>query len=353
MNEDLIVGFGLVVLGAICGGTFALPSKFADGFPWENLWGPFFLFVTLLIPIPLGTLLIKDVGATWSVAGWFNVMLPIIFGFLWGLGSFTNGIAFSLIGLSLAYAINFGVQTSVGSILPMILQHSKHINTPYGYVIISGIITCVIGVAICGYTGILKDRYLKKANKQDLYVGDDSHKTTKIMKGVIICVISGVLCACLNLAFSFGSEIQYISQADFGNSASIATLSVWLLAFLGGCISSGFYCAYLLFKNSTWKIFLQSRAWKVLLLAAAMAILHDGALFFYGAGTSFIGVLGTSIGFAVFTSGIMVVGNINGFLTKEWKGIDRKIVVGLISGVLIIMLGICVLAKGNSMLIDR
>ena len=348
MNEDLIIGFGLIVLGAICGGTFALPSKFADEFPWETLWGPFFLFVTLLIPIPLGSLLIKEVGATWSAAGWFTVMLPIIFGFLWGLGSFTNGIAFSLIGLSLAYAINFGVQTSVGSILPMVLQHSKHVNTPYGYIIISGIIICVIGVGICGYAGILKDRFLKAGDKQQADSGEVREKS-QITKGVIICAISGVLCACLNLAFSFGSKIQYISQAEFGNSASTATLSVWILAFLGGCISSGFYCAYLLFKNSTWKIFLQPGAWKVLLLALVMAILHDGALFFYGAGTSFIGVLGTSIGFAVFTSGIMVVGNINGFITKEWRGIDRRIVVGLISGLLIIVLGICVLAKGNSM----
>ena len=348
MNTDLFIGFGLVVLGAVCGGTFALPSKFAGKYPWENLWGPFFLFVTLLIPIPLGNLLIKEVYATWSSAGWFVVMLPIIFGFLWGLGSFTNGIAFSLIGLSLAYAINFGVQTSVGSILPLILQHSKHINTPYGYVIIIGIVICVTGVGICGYTGILKDRYLKAGDKgQD--GGDGSGNKSQIKKGVIICVISGVLCACLNLAFSFGAEIQHISEVDFGNSASTATLSVWILAFLGGCISSGFYCVYLLFKNSTWKVFLQPGAWKVLMLAAAMAILHDGALFFYGAGTSYIGVLGTSVGFAVFTSGIMVVGNINGFLTKEWKGIDKRIVTKILIGVAVIVLGICILAIGNSM----
>ncbi len=349
MNSDLLIGFGLVALGAVCGGTFALPSKFADKFPWETLWGPFFLFATLLIPISLGNLLIKDVCATWSSAGWFVVMLPVIFGFLWGMGSFTNAIAFSLIGLSLAYAINFGVQTSVGSILPFVLQHSKHVNTPYGYIIISGILVCVIGVGICGYAGILKDRFLNAGDKQQ---GDSGQvrKKSQITKGVFICIISGVFCACLNLAFSFGADIQRISEVDFGNSASTATLSVWILAFLGGCISAGCYCLYLLFKNSTWKCFLQPGAWKVLMLAAAMAVLHDGAIFFYGVGTSYIGVLGTSVGFAIFTSGIMVVGNVNGFLTNEWRGIDKSIVAKVLIGVGVILFGICILAKGNSMI---
>ncbi|MBW8034816.1 MAG: hypothetical protein FVQ79_03970 [Planctomycetes bacterium] len=86
------------------------------------------------------------------------------------------------------------------------------------------------------------------------------------------------------------------------------------------------------------------------MLAAAMAVLHDGAIFFYGVGTSYIGVLGTSVGFAIFTSGIMVVGNVNGFLTNEWRGIDKSIVAKILIGLGVILLGICILAKGNSMI---
>ena len=349
MNTDLIIGFGLVFLGAICGGTFALPSKFANKYPWENLWGPFFLFVTLLIPIPLGSLLIKNIWATWVSAGWGVVMLPIIFGFLWGLGSFANGVAFSLIGLSLAYAINFGVQTSTGSILPLILQHSEHVNTVYGHVIIGGIMVCVAGVAICGYAGILKDRFIKKYNKQNIEAEQIGKKKSTV-KGIFICVISGILCACLNLAFSFGAKIQHISEVDFNNSASSATLSVWMLTLIGGCISSCLYCVYLLSKNSTWENYVQPGGSKVLLLAATMAILHDGAIFLYGVGTSYIGTLGTSIGFAVFTSGIMIVGNLNGFLAEEWRGIERGIIFKNLIGVGIIIIGVCILAKGNSMI---
>jgi hypothetical protein len=46
-----VIGFTLILLGAVCGGSFGLPSKFVSkGTPWETLWGPFFFFVTLLIP---------------------------------------------------------------------------------------------------------------------------------------------------------------------------------------------------------------------------------------------------------------------------------------------------------------
>ena len=46
-------GFGLLLLlfGAMCGGSFGLPSKFVKkDTPWETLWGPFFFFVAILLP---------------------------------------------------------------------------------------------------------------------------------------------------------------------------------------------------------------------------------------------------------------------------------------------------------------
>ena len=58
---NIWLGFFFVLVGAICGGSFGLPSKFVKkDTPWENLWGPFFLLVTVLIPTTLGPLLVRD-----------------------------------------------------------------------------------------------------------------------------------------------------------------------------------------------------------------------------------------------------------------------------------------------------
>lgn len=65
MDQNMTLGFAFILLGAICGGSFGLPSKFVrKGTPWENLWGPFFFFATLLIPVVLGPLVVKGLFET-------------------------------------------------------------------------------------------------------------------------------------------------------------------------------------------------------------------------------------------------------------------------------------------------
>ena len=129
-----VVGFTLLLLGAICGGSFGLPSKFVKkGTPWETLWGPFFFFVTILLPTTVFPFIARGLFATCSDAGYAGVIMPVVFGFLWGLGSMTLGISFGLIGLSLAYALNYGAQIATGGMGPFIIHNSDQLATAHGY----------------------------------------------------------------------------------------------------------------------------------------------------------------------------------------------------------------------------
>lgn len=48
----MTTGLLLIILGALCGGSFGLPSKFVrKDTPWETLWGPFFFFATIVLPL--------------------------------------------------------------------------------------------------------------------------------------------------------------------------------------------------------------------------------------------------------------------------------------------------------------
>ena len=112
-------GFGLLLLlfGAMCGGSFGLPSKFVKkDTPWETLWGPFFFFVAILLPTTVFPFIADGLFETCRTAGWNIIILPVAFGFLWGLGSMTLGMSFAFIGLSLAYAINYGAQIITGGL---------------------------------------------------------------------------------------------------------------------------------------------------------------------------------------------------------------------------------------------
>jgi len=101
----MTTGFILIVIGALCGGSFGLPSKFVrKETPWETLWGPFFFFATVFLPLLAGPALVKNlfaVCASLTPGQWIG---PVAFGFLWGLGSMTLGLSFAFVGLSLAYA---------------------------------------------------------------------------------------------------------------------------------------------------------------------------------------------------------------------------------------------------------
>jgi hypothetical protein len=340
-----VVGFALLLLGAVCGGSFGLPSKFVKkDTPWETLWGPFFFFVTILIPTTVFPLIANDLFATCAAAGTAGVLLPVLFGFFWGLGSMTLGISFGLIGLSLAYALNYGAQIVVGGMGPFIIHHSDQLTTAHGYTIMAGVTVCILGVIACGRAATLKSKsQAGDSEGQTVLTGD------KLIKGLIVAVLSGVLCACYAIAASFGVEVAGISVDQYGNPAWRAAFVVAALILWGGSASACGYCVYKLCANKTWSTLTQPGIGKVLLIAFIMACLHDGAILLFGVGASKLGSLGIAIGYAAFMSFAIIVGNINGFLTKEWKGASRQSICWIAAGIAILIIGVSILAKGNFM----
>jgi L-rhamnose-H+ transport protein len=346
MGMETVIGMGLLLLGAVCGGCFGLPSKFVSkDVPWETLWGPFFFFVTILIPVTVFPLIADGLFATCTTAA-FSVLLPVlIFGLLWGLGSMALGMSFSFIGLSLAYAINYGAQIACGGIGPIAIHHPGKLVTLGGIVILAGVAVCIIGVAVCGKAALLRES--SQGGK-----GDDRERPA-MLKGLLIAFISGVLCACFAIAFSFGAPVMELSVEGFGNEGWQAAFVVTALVLWGGALTACGACVYKLCKNRTWGSFKKPGIGKVLLIALIMAFLHDGAILFYGIGASRLGPLGVAVGYAMFMSFTITIGNLNGFLTGEWKGASRRSVGLLVSGVLLLIVGVGVLTKGNLILQDK
>ncbi|MDP6523248.1 MAG: L-rhamnose/proton symporter RhaT [Kiritimatiellia bacterium] len=340
-------GFGLLLLlfGAICGGSFGLPSKFVKkDTPWETLWGPFFFFVAILLPTTVFPLIAKGLFTTCGEAGWAVVKMTVLFGFLWGLGSMTLGLSFAFIGLSLAYAINYGAQIATGGFGGFVIHNSDQLATPHGLTITAGVVVCIVGVVICG-----KAAMLKSTSQADDGDGEQMPTGSKLTKGLIVAFISGVLCACYGLAFGFGGKIMQISMESQGNPGWRAAFVVSALILWGGSLSACGYCVFKLCKNNTWGTLTAPGIGKVLIIALIMACLHDGAILFYGVGASKLGPIGAAVGYAVFMSFAIMVGNVNGFLTGEWKGASKQSVNWIIGGIVVLMLGVSVLARGNYM----
>lgn len=348
MDKTLFIGFMYLLLGAVCGGSFGLPTKYVrKDTPWENLWGPFFLFVTVVMPFALGPLLVKDFFAIYGYVGLTGLLMPLCFGFLWGAGSMTLGMSFAFIGLSLAYSLNYGAQIIFGAIAPMALHHRERIVTAQGGVILLGVAACVAGVVLSGRAGILKDRSLRKNSAGAADAG--IRQQPRMLVGLIIAVLSGLLCACYGIAASYTGPIAAAAQSQFGNEPWQASCTTTAVILWGGAVSSCLYCAFLLTKNNTWKNFFTPGAPSTVLIALAMAFLHNGAIYLFNLGFPLLGDLGVSVGYASFMSFAIIVGNIHGFRTGEWKGASRQSIAWVLLGIAALIVGVCILAAGNAM----
>ena len=341
---DLLSGFAILLLGAICGGSFGLPSKFVSkDLPWETLWGPFFFFATLLLPLVAGPFLVPGLVGVYTKAGIGGLLLPLMFGFLWGLGSMTLGLSFAFIGLSLAYGINYGGQIIVGSIVPMLIESPDKFQTTPGIVILIGVGVCLLGVIICGRAGMLKAA--NEANNAPASENDKPKKSA--LPGLLLAVVSGVLCGCYAIAFSFSGKI--IGAAPFAADDWRNTLPATFLILFGGFFSSCLYCVMKLNQNKTWKRFLSFKAVVAVMIALVMAVLHDAAVTLFGLGASKLGGLGVSVGYTVFMAFAIIVGNFNGFLTGEWRNAGRAAVRWIYAGIIVLVIAVCILGLGKGL----
>ena len=342
MEMGLILGLGVFVLGGVTSGTIALPQKFVKQFAWENTWGTFWFLTMVVLPAVVVPFCVKDVTTVWSQAGAQTVTIPLIFGFLWGIGCVTYGVAIHLLGLSLGVSLIMGTNVVVGSLLPLAVLHPEKLGTTGGCVILLGIAICVAGVALIGYAAALKGRAAKMTHAEE-----DPHQRNMTV-GLAVAVFSGITSAGLNLGFAFSKKIPEIA-IELGTPAWASGLASWQLVFWGGFAACGLVTGVLMFRNRTWKNYAKPQAAHDSFLSLTMAVLHFVTILLYGIGTVYLGDLGTSLGFAAFVSISIIVANILGFLTGEWKGASEQSVRWIITATGVLVVAVCVLGIGYSL----
>lgn len=336
----MTTGLILIAIGAICGGSFGLPAKFAPkGTPWEVLWGPFFIFATLLLPLTIGPVLVKDLFGICGAMEVKDWLLPVLFGFLWGLGSMTLGRSFAFIGLSLAYALNYGMQIAFGMLAPSLIFNASVFQKTQGALILLGAAVCILGVVISGRAALIKEASQQTAEKR---------ANKNMGMGIFVAVLSGVLCACYAVASGYGSNAMKLAQ-EANPGSSLSGFMVTVLILWGGSVSACGYCVQQLTANKTWPALFASKMTRVYLIALMMAFLHDGAIACYNIGAPMLSKVGNAIGYGIFMSLAIFTGTVNGFLSGEWKGADPRAVNGIRLALVILVVGVCILAYANAL----
>lgn len=339
------IGIFWVLLAATLLGFYALPSKYTKNYKVENTWAGFWFLAMFLVPIISTFGLVDGLMDTYKQVS-LNIFLTIfLFSILWGIGNLLWGISISKIGMALGFSLLIGVSTLSGSLLPFFMGSADKLSTNGGMVILAGIFVIMLGIIANGKAGLLREKNeTKDIEKENI-------DPNKMRNGIILCIIGGLSAAGFNLAYHIADNVGHIgqiSQEQFGNPAWIARLAVMLPSFIGSGIAILIYFSIQLTKNKSWGSFTNKGSFKNMSLILIMAVIYCASLIIYGLGAYELGPLGTSVGFAIFQTGCIMVANILGFFTGEWNNAGSLSKKWLFGGLTIMSIGIVIIAYGNS-----
>jgi L-rhamnose-H+ transport protein len=330
-----LVGLLAVLAGGLCQGSFMLPMKWTRTWKWENTWLVFACTAYLVAPwalvlvgIPQAFHILASVRAT-------TLLIVLLFGLGWGMGAVTFGLGVTAVGMSLGFAVILGLTAVVGTLIPMLLSSGPSLS--FAKVAATGFSLAVmlLGVGVCSWAGKWKEQ------------APEPGSTLSYMKGLAVCVISGLLSACGNLGFVYGAGI--INQAESqGVPAAMAPNLVWALLTVALFLCNAGYAGRLLWRNRSFANFGKAHTKRYFVFGALMGTLWISGFVFYGVGARQLGDLGPSLGWAILMGSMVLVANLLGVLTGEWRGAPSPATQRLRWGIGLLLVAIVGLGFSNN-----
>jgi L-rhamnose-H+ transport protein len=353
--------FGVIFhfVGGFASGSFYIPYKKVKGWAWESYWIVGGLFSWLIVP-PL---------AAWlTVPGFIDIIretngailfLTYFFGLLWGIGGLTYGLGVRYLGVSLGSTIILGMCAVFGALIPSVYYNffpqagkdtfTMLTHTHWGQTVLAGIALCVAGIIVCGKAGMIKEKDLA-AGRADAKDNTDY----KFGLGIFVAIVSGVLSACFNFGIEAGKTMgdtanhlwiaMHPGQGNFLFSDNV----IYIIILWGGLTTNFIWCMILNARNKTFGDYTDKKAplLKNYIFSALAGTTWFLQFFFYGMGESKLGNGASS--WILHMAFIILVANMWGLVLKEWKGVSKKALVTVIAGIVIIILSVMVVGRGNS-----
>ncbi|MGC8881671.1 MAG: L-rhamnose/proton symporter RhaT [Bryobacteraceae bacterium] len=329
-----------VVAGGILHGSFALPMKKLSTWKWENTWLIYSISGLVVLPLLLALVTVPPFFEAVSSTSAATLALIVLCGVGWGAGSTLFGLAIDRVGMALTFAIVLGITSSLGSLLPLLIQNPAELFSRRGQILLAGLALVVAGILLCSKAGALRER----AQNPE---AASSQKRSGAFTGLLICIASGVLSPALNFGFVFGEPLRQ-EAIRLGASEDFAGNALWALALGGGFFVNAGYAVYLLGKNRTWGVYSnpEARGW-YWAGAALMGLLWYMGISIYGMGAAAMGPLGGVLGWPIFMSTVIIMANVWGAATGEWKGAGPQATRLMWTGVAVLVAAIAVIAQAN------
>ena len=351
-------------IGGFASGSFYIPFKKVKGWAWESYWIVGGIFSWLIVP-PLAAFL--TIPNFWEIIAGVDaktLKLTYIFGVLWGIGGLSYGLGVRYLGVSLGSSIILGLCMVLGSILPSIYfsffpqigkdTFEMFIATPWGRMVMMGLMVCVLGIIICGKAGMMKEREIEGTTL-------DPHGVKVKMEyrfglGLAVGIVSGILSACFNFGIEAGKPMAELANTWWKAANPRATGNflfqnnvTYVVVLWGGLTTNLIWCMILNNRNKTFGDYSNARTplLRNYFFSALAGTTWFLQFFFYGMGESKMGNGASS--WILHMAFIILIANIWGLVLKEWKGVTRKTFATVIVGIFTIIVSVLIVGYGNSL----
>ncbi len=342
-----LLGLLLHAIGGLAAGSFYIPFKLIKKWSWETSWLVLGFAAWIFAPIIMAWITVPNLIEVLMAADSEIKFYTFLFGMLWGIGGLTFGLAMRYLGIGLGMAVALGFTAAFGTLIPPLYYgtFSELLATSGGIIVLVGIFISLVGIAIAGKAGVLKEKDLN-ADQQKEAVAEFN-----LSKGMVIAVVSGILSACFAFGLAAGKPIaeealKFGVQDIFQNNAVL----VWIL--WGGFLTNFIWTIVLSIKNKTFNDFTDEtipNKPKNYLLAIAGGVTWYFQFFFYGMGETFLGEEYKFASWTLHMAFIIIFSTLWGLYFKEWKGVSNKTMRTLWLGLAVIIFSTILIGLGNSM----
>ena len=324
-----------MMIAGFMSGCCMLPMKFVRSWKWENVWLVFTILSLVVIPWSLALTFVGRLFETYRALSAHQVAVPMLLGAGWGIAQILFGVSVKRLGLGIAYAIIVGLSAVLGTVVPFFVQQRALAKEHTLELIICGVLIMAIGIALTAWGGQINERAAAP-------VRNPVHRSYPL--AIFLAVLCGLMAPMLNYSFAFGQDIAKVAVA-FGNRPASAVYAVWPVGLAGGLVPNLFYSAWLLIKNHTWSLFRSNPP--DFFRSSLMGVLWMGAFAIYGMSATFLGALGTSVGWGLLQIFMIMTAILAGVFTGEWRYASRSAKLFLSSGIASLTIATVLLSLSN------
>jgi L-rhamnose-H+ transport protein len=344
-------GFTLCLVAGASVGVSMWPLKWVRAWKWENFWLLYSIFSLIIVPFGIAFLMLPHLAQAYASLPSRELLYPFFWGLLWGISQLGAGLCVHRLGLAVAGAVLNGTTAAIGTIAPLLALHREAALESTGVLIFAGVLLMLAGAGLCGWSGYLREAEARERDhsagfgKQETAMRQASFTKSAYLLNLGIAIGAGLLASVLNISLAYEGVILKAAR-DHGAQAQWAPFAFWPVALLGGSVANILYSIYLIQKNQTWGLF-KNVSLQEVWYAGFAACLWMAGIALYSSGTTFLGVLGISIGFAVFMIVMIVAGQFAGLMTGEWARMTPKTYRSFAVGVFMLLIAVVMIGTSR------